>query len=581
MLVFVIGSIMMISARSQSEQRTRALVCNVAGRQPALVHRYLAEVLLVSAGIPADPAGTADQLISTGNALLDGGRVLAVQGNDAEVTIPAATDATVRAKLTEEARLAHELTALGEQIGSDVPGSATFRADAAKAEALADVTANVGHDAVGRMSLLADANVNGNARRQDGLALAGIALALTFAWMLTRLIVRRLRLVGEVVTARAAGDHAARFPVTGRDEIAALSQALNHQADHLDQIQARLTSESERDGFANQLGEAFEMAEREPDAYEVVERSMAVIEPTAPMELLLADSSRAHLKRQATSPTAGAPGCGVQSPYGCVAVRRANPVVFSSSESLNTCPRLRDRPDGPASAACVPVSFMGKALGVLHVTGPDGQPLPPDKVAQMTALAGQLGTRIGTLRVLEQTQLQASTDGLTGLINRRAFENEARALVAEGRQFALAMADLDHFKVLNDTFGHEAGDRALRLFAETVRAHLRPDDLLCRYGGEEFVLLLPDASPQVAAERLEAVRRALAEATATGETPTFTVTFGLTNTTHGEATLEQMLRVADQALYAGKQAGRDRVQSSQPTADHPIPSQEHVERQLT
>ena len=99
---------------------------------------------------------------------------------------------------------------------------------------------------------------------------------------------------------------------------------------------------------------------------------MVEISPATPMELLLSDSSRAHLERAATSPTAGAPGCPVESPFSCVAVRRGSPVVFDSSEALNACPKLRGRPAGACSAVCVPVSFMGRALGVLHATGPDG-----------------------------------------------------------------------------------------------------------------------------------------------------------------------------------------------------------------
>src|SRR5207248_4830344 len=138
-----------------------------------------------------------------------------------------------------------------------------------------------------------------------------------------------------------------------------------------------------------------------------------------PMELLLSDSSRANLERAAASPTVGAPGCPVSSPYSCVAVRRGQPVEFDSSEALNACPKLRNRPSGPCSAACVPVSFMGRALGVLHATGPEGQPLDSQQVAQLTTLATQAGARIGTVRAFERTQLQASTDSLTGLVNRR------------------------------------------------------------------------------------------------------------------------------------------------------------------
>src|SRR5437773_12491710 len=116
---------------------------------------------------------------------------------------------------------------------------------------------------------------------------------------------------------------------------------------------------------------------------------------------------------------------------------------------------------------------MGRSLGVLHATGPNGKPLDGEAIAQLTTLAAQAGARIGTVRAFERTQLQASTDGLTGLINRRTLEQKLRALARQRTPFAVVLADLDRFKKLNDTFGHEAGDRSLRVFAQAMRRVLR------------------------------------------------------------------------------------------------------------
>ncbi len=275
-----------------------------------------------------------------------------------------------------------------------------------------------------------------------------------------------------------------------------------HARDATDRVrlEQELTAKVVRDGFANHLSEAMEMADEEHEVFNVVERAMLEIDEATPMELLLSDSSRANLGRVASNPTRDAPGCPVKSPFSCVAVRRGTAVVFESSEELNGCPQLRGREGGPCSAACVPVSFMGRALGVLHTTGPDGRPLNDEAVAQLSVLAGQSGARIGTVRAFEKTQLQASTDGLTGLVNRRTAERRLRELVRRGDMFALVIGDLDHFKALNDTHGHEAGDRALRLFAQTVKRTLRDHDLVARWGGEEFVLALPEL------DRLQAVR---------------------------------------------------------------------------
>jgi diguanylate cyclase (GGDEF)-like protein/PAS domain S-box-containing protein len=331
------------------------------------------------------------------------------------------------------------------------------------------------------------------------------------------------------------------------------------------ELERELALQAQRDSFSSQLGEALEMADDENDAYEVVERAMTQISTRTPMELLLSDSSRANLEHAATSPTADPPGCPVKSPFSCVAVRRGSPVVFDSSETLNACPKLRDRPGGACSAVCVPVSFMGRALGVLHATGPDGAPLDGEKVAQLTTLATQAGARIGTVRAFERTQLQASTDGLTGLVNRRMLERELRVMLRTGLPFALAIADLDNFKRLNDTYGHAAGDRALRQFAQIVHSVVREGDLVARWGGEEFMIVLPDLDCSAAVRILDRLRGTLSEAH-TGEHPPFTASFGVTDSSVADS-FEQLIAIADKGLYRSKEDGRDRVSVGHPATD--------------
>jgi diguanylate cyclase (GGDEF)-like protein/PAS domain S-box-containing protein len=322
-------------------------------------------------------------------------------------------------------------------------------------------------------------------------------------------------------------------------------------------LEMELKEKARRDGFASRLAEALEMADEEEAVCEVVEHAMSDISEATPMELLLSDSSRANLRRVASGPGTEPPGCPVRSPFSCVAVRRGSAVVFDSSEALNACPNLRDRPGGPCSAVCVPVSFMGRSLGVLHTTAPDREPLDGERVDRLRALAGQAGARIGTVRAFQRTQLQAATDSLTGLVNRRTAEELLRDLLREERPFAVALGDLDRFKALNDTHGHEAGDRALRLFAQVARLALRENDTVARWGGEEFLVVMPELDRFEAAEVAERVRTALARAHP-GETARFTVSFGVADSSQAE-TLEEALRVADDGLYSAKQAGRDRV----------------------
>ena len=398
---------------------------------------------------------------------------------------------------------------------------------------------------------------------QTALILAGM-VALTAVllglcgFLLSRSLRQSLRRSGDVARSIATGNLEARVAITSDDELGALARAINDMANDLQLLVREMESSAERDGFGSQLAEALEMADTESDALLMIERAMLSISSTTPMEILLADSSKSHFARAASNPVAGAPCCPVESPFSCIAVRRGNPVVFGSSDALNACPKLQGRASGAVSAVCVPVTFMGRALGVLHATSPVGSPPDVDEVGRLTALATQSGGRIGTVRSFERSQLQATTDGLTGLRNRRTIETELRGLLNEGVEMSLVMADLDHFKLLNDTYGHGAGDRALRKFSQVLEASLRDSDIAGRFGGEEFVIALPGASVAKAVEVLDRLRQRLAIAGEEADNPTCTASFGVVDSSMG-GSLEELLRIADAALYRAKDEGRNRV----------------------
>jgi diguanylate cyclase (GGDEF)-like protein len=388
-----------------------------------------------------------------------------------------------------------------------------------------------------------------------GAVVAALLIGLMM-WAVAHSIRASIRSVAEVAQALAAGDMDNRCESHGNDEVGGLSRMINLLADTMQGMLTRLRSEAGRSSFSNQLVEALEMADSENEADRVIARAMGTISEVHPMELLLADSSRAHLERACVHPKTGSPNCPVESPYSCIAVRRGHPQIFPDAEALNACPKLLGRMGGSISAACVPVNFMGRALGVLHVTGAKGKPPNPEQIAQLTALGVHAGNRIGTLRAFERSQLQASTDSLTGLTNRRAAEEVLANLIAVDLAFAVVMADLDNFKRLNDTMGHEAGDRALKLFADTARSVVRDRDHVVRWGGEEFALLLPGATAEKAAEIVSRLRSALAQAHLITGTPIFTASYGIADSSMARDR-ETVVRLADEALYRSKQGGRD------------------------
>ena len=338
-----------------------------------------------------------------------------------------------------------------------------------------------------RMESRVLAEADGASLVNTWMVVGGLLVAVMAAlmlWAIARSIQQSIHEVGEVAQALAAGDMDNRCEPHGSDEVSALARMINLLADTMQGMLTRLRSEANRSSFSNQLVEALEMADSEAEADRVIARAMGTISDVHPMELLLADSSRAHLERACVHPRTGSPNCSVDSPYSCIAVRRGYPQIFPDAEALNACPKLLGRMGGAMSAACVPVNFMGRALGVLHVAGAKGKPPNPEQIAQLTALGVHAGNRIGTLRAFERSQLQASTDSLTGLTNRRVGEEVLASLMTVDTAFAVVMADLDFFKRLNDTMGHDAGDRALKLFADTARSVVRDRDHVIRWGGE-------------------------------------------------------------------------------------------------
>ncbi len=165
-------------------------------------------------------------------------------------------------------------------------------------------------------------------------------------------------------------------------------------------------------------------------------------------------------------------------------------------------------------------------------------------------------------RIQGELEALARSDPLTGLGNRRALE-ERLAVECEraerlAKPLALIFGDVDHFKQINDRYGHAVGDSALQAFGGLLRADVRPYDLAARYGGEEFVLLLPETSLTEAAQIAERVRLKLRSAAVPGLAQKVTASFGVCVRRRGEKS-EQLLERTDAALYVAKQAGRDRV----------------------
>ena len=303
---------------------------------------------------------------------------------------------------------------------------------------------------------------------------------------------------------------------------------------------------------------AYEMADSEAEALAVTRRALTEVLAGHRSRLLLADSSHAHLTSLLdTAPDV--PSCSPDTPDHCPAAARGQLCAFPDSSTLDACPRL-PAARGPVAASCAPISVAGRSVGVLQLTAPTGaRPArSEDTAATQQLIARRLGDRLSILRAFARSERQATTDPLTGLLNRRSLEDRVRATAADPAGYAVAYLDIDRFKQLNDTHGHAAGDRALRAFATTLRRRLRPRDLIGRWGGEEFLAVLPDCDRDQARTVMERLRADLLDTLAAGDTPGFTISCGIA-TSADAPTFTDVVHRADQALLAAKAAGRDRV----------------------
>ena len=217
------------------------------------------------------------------------------------------------------------------------------------------------------------------------------------------------------------------------------------------------------------------------------------------------------------------------------------------------------------SLLAVPLRARGRTLGALLLTGARGT-FDASSRRVLEILANQAAATIQLIKDKEQQRQLAVRDGLTGLYNRRAFGELLSASIAnEDRRasgsLGLVLLDLDHFKKLNDTYGHPAGDAALRSLARLLDQHLRKGDQAARYGGEEFVVILPGSDAERTVGAAERLRSALEKHRFVfeGARIPLSASLGVAVWPADARDPEPLLSAADRALYAAKQAGRNRV----------------------
>jgi diguanylate cyclase (GGDEF)-like protein len=316
----------------------------------------------------------------------------------------------------------------------------------------------------------------------------------------------------------------------------------------------------------SELGELLQTCRTLDEACRVIERLVSRLFSTASGAVYLLRSSQNLLEAAATW---GQPASeSFFAPDDCWALRRGR--IY----------RLTDSADGPPcghapalaskGSLCVPLMARSEALGLLYLSFPEPTSAA-DPIEQLaTMVAESIALAVANLRLHESLQHQSIRDPLTGLFNRRymeeSFEREIRRATRAQQPVTVLMLDLDQFKLFNDTYGHGAGDRLLQEVGHVLQTSSRGEDIACRYGGEEFTLILPGLSLSQAKAYANVVRERISHVRVEYRRERLapvTVSVGIAVfPAHGH-TADAVLAAADTALYRSKHAGRNRVCTSE------------------
>ena len=348
-------------------------------------------------------------------------------------------------------------------------------------------------------------------------------------------------------------------------------QALGEANENLKRWVHELEQRNKEISTLNEMGEMLQSCKSSDEAHDVVAQFGERLFGGNSGALNVISESHNLVQQVATW---GPEGVGVRmfSPDECWALRRGRTHSVENPEAALLCAHLEGTDPNPYM--CVPMMAQGETLGILHVQdrgarGDGPTPLADSLRQLVTTVSEQVSMSLANFRLLESREdlrFQSIRDPLTSLFNRRYMEEsldrELRRAARNEHPLGIIMLDIDHFKEVNDRFGHEAGDAVLSALGAFLAKRIRGEDIACRFGGEEFMLILPEAPLDVTRERAEMLWREIKDIEvefAGKPLRTPTISFGVAVFPEHGATREAVLRAADSALYRAKSEGRDRV----------------------
>ena len=327
----------------------------------------------------------------------------------------------------------------------------------------------------------------------------------------------------------------------------------------------RLSRGVEELSLLAQLDELLQLCQTDQEAYQAINTVAGRIFSSERGTVFVAEPDGTYLSRVVWG-TAG--GGETIFPDQCLALRHGRPYFVEDTRQGLVCEHMHLQ--GPVSSFCVPMIAQNEVYGSLHIEADlgNGQAGGLDESRQKLAMmvSNSIALALSNIRLRERLRDQAIRDSLTSLFNRRFMEEslkrEMLRVERSDQPLGVLMMDIDHFKNYNDTYGHEAGDLLLSEVAKLMRSRVRGSDIACRYGGEEFVIVLPEATLATVLERAEKLRLEISQLRLSYEDQFLepvTVSVGVAMYPEDGQNPQDLLRRADQALYAAKEAGRNRV----------------------
>jgi diguanylate cyclase (GGDEF)-like protein len=373
-----------------------------------------------------------------------------------------------------------------------------------------------------------------------------------------------LREVQQRQTARSSADSQALIAalLVGLIALSAVGGLSLYSRWLLNSVHARRLLEQGANTAHHEYAELLQGAETEEEADDLLKRQLERSVSSSKVMVLRRNNSADRLLPTTEPDPALAERFADAQPRSCLAVRFGRThEQGENAEPLVAC-ALCSRKDGYST--CQPLLVGGEVLGAALVS--HAAPLSETEHREVIAAVGQAGPVLANLRNLALARFRAATDALTGLPNSREVQDTLKRMAAHASRtlspLAALLLDLDHFKQINDSYGHAIGDDVLAALGTTLQATLRASDFVGRYGGEEFLILLPDTGRQEAEVAAEKIRAAVATITVPGVTRPITASIGLAVLPDDATDNVTLLRNADRALYTAKSNGRNRVETT-------------------